>query len=419
MGKKRTIILDDYEASNKKKAKKTKGVSAKVVKAIVAAVLVIAIAVTGVVMFVNDKNSYIASVNGVRITVDDFDAELSAVVQEYLDAAVSEQDLDADDAVAVEQFWNSKNEEGIGMRLAAKQEAMQNMVEYAVQLLVAEEKGIVLSQKDKSNLIKEAESNAQYYADYYASSYGTEYTAESFVEEMYGTSYSEYKRMYTESYIINQLKVMMQAQMTVEDADIQAWYDKDQEAYDLYMVDSIFVSYLGKDDNDKDVMLEGDELTKKQTAVADIEAAITAENFKEVAKDNKDATTTSNSLKKTDGKVSLANTTADMEALNTWLNETALADATQWKKFEVKGISTGSFKEEVIGVYFVKFDTKVDINTADNSDATEMRNTIKAEILEDNYNTMVEEWAADTAKYPVKYNGDTYKNYNVAGYKAE
>lgn len=418
MGK-RTIILDDYEASNKKKAKKTKGVSAKMVKIIIAAVLVVAIAVTGIVMFVNDKNSYIASVNGVRISVTDFDTELAAVVQEYLDTAVSENDLDTDDPVAVEQFWKSQNEEGIGMRLAAKQEAMQNMVEYAVQLLVAEEKGIVLTQQDKSNLIKEAEANAKYYADYYASSYGTEYTPESFVEEMYGTSYSEYKRMYMESYIINQLTVMMKAQMTVDDAAIQAWYDKDQDAYDLYMVDSIFVSYLEKDDNDKDVMLEGDALTKKQTAVADIEAAITAENFKEVAKDIKDATTTSNSLQKTDGKVSLANTTADMEELNTWLNETALTDATQWKKFEVKGISTGSFKEEVIGVYFVKFDTKVDINTEDNEDATTMRSTIKAEILDDNYQKMVEEWAADTAKYPVKYNGDMYKNYTVAGFKAE
>lgn len=419
MGK-RTIILDDYEASNKKKAKKTgKGVSAKMVKIIIAAVLVVAIAVTGIVMFVNDKNSYIATVNGVRITVADFDAELSAVVQEYLDAAVSEQDLDTDDTVAVEQFWSGKNEEGIGMRLAAKQEAMQNMVEYAVQLLVAEEKGIVLTQQDKSNLIKEAEANAEYYANYYTSTYGTEYTAESFVEQMYGTSYSEYKRMYTESYIINQLEVMMKAQMTVDDAAIQAWYDKDPEAYDLYMVDSIFVSYMGKDDNDKDVMLKDDELTKKQTAVADIEKALTAENFAEVAKDNKDATVSSNSLQKTDGKVSLTNTAANMEEVNTWLNETGLGDATQWKKFEVKGVSTGSFKEEVIGVYFVKFDTKVDINTEDNEDATTMRSTIKAEILEDNYNTMVAEWAADTAKYVVKYNGDTYKNYNVAGYKAE
>lgn len=418
MGK-RTIILDDYEAASKKKAKKTKGVSAKLVKAIVAVVLVLAIAVTGVVLFLNDKKSYIASVNGVRITVDDFDAELSAVVQEYLDAAVSEQDLDTDDDVAVEQFWSSTNEEGIGMRLAAKQEAMQNMVEYAVQLLVAEEKGIVLSQKDKSNLIKEAESNAEYYANYYASSYGTEYTAESFVEQMYGTSYSEYKRMYIESYIISQLTSMMKAQMTVEDADIQAWYDKDQEAYDLYMVDSIFVSYLGTDDDGNDALLEGDELTAKQTAVADIEAAITAENFAEVAKDNADATTTSNSLQKTDGKVSLTNTTANMEELNTWLNETGLADASQWKKFEVKGISSGSFAEEVIGVYFVKFDTKIDINTEDNEDAATMRSTIKSEILADNYSKMVEEWAADTAKYPVKYNGDTYKNYNVAGYKAE
>lgn len=417
---KKTIIFDDYEKSNKKKSNKIKkGISSKMIAIIVAAVLVVAIAVTAVVAIINEQSSYIASVNGVKISVDDFDSELSSVVSTYLETAVEEQDLDTDDSVAVEQFWSSTNEDGVNMRLAAKREAMQNMVEYAVQLLVAEEKGIVLTQKDKSNLIKEAESNAEYYASYYNSVYSSTYTAESFVEEYYGVSYADYKKLYMESYILNQLTVMMKAQMTVTDDEIQAWYDKEPEAYDLYMVDTIYVSYLTTNDDDEDVLLEGDELTAKQTVVADIEAGLTSENFAEFAKDNADATVSSSSLQMTDGKVTLTNTDANMEEVNTWLNETGLADASTWTKIEVKGASSGDFAEDVIGVYFVKFDTKVDINTEDNADATDMRKTIKEEIMADNYEKMVEEWAADTAKYVVSYNGNIYKNYNVAGYKAE
>ncbi len=416
---KKTIIFDDYEKSNKKKSNKIgKGISSKMIAIIVAAVLVVAIAVTAVIAVITEQSSYLATVNGVKISVNDFDTELSSVVSSYLEKAAEEQDLDKDDPVAVEQFWGSKNEDGVNMRLAAKQEAMQNMVEYAVQLLVAEEKGIVLTQKDKSNLIKEAEANAEYYANYYNQSYGSKYDAESFVEEYYGTNYTDYKKLYMESYILNQLTVMMKAQMTVSDDEIQAWYDKAPETYDLYMVDSIYVSYQKTNDDKKTVMLEGDELTKKQSTVEKISSELTAENFKEYAKDNADATVSSSPLQMTDGKVSLTNSAANMEEVNKWLNETGLKDATTWTKIEVKGAS-GDFKDKVVGVYFVKFDTKVDINTEDNADATDMRKGIKEEILADNYEKMVEEWAADTAKYVVTYNGDIYKNYNVAGYKAE
>lgn len=416
---KRTIIFDDYEKSNKKKSNKIgKGISSKMVGIIVAAVLVVAIAVTAIVSVINEQSRYIATVNGVKISVADFDTELKAVVSSYLEKAAEEQDLDTDDPNEVERFWQSKNEDGVNMRLAAKKEAMQNMVEYAVQLLVAEEKGIVLTQQDKSNLIKEAESNAEYYANYYNSYQGTSYTAESFVEENYGTSYSEYKRLYMESYVLNQLTVMMKAQMSVTDEEIQAWYDKAPETYDLYMVDSIYVSYQETNSDKKTVMLEGDKLTAKQDAVKAIEAGLTAENFAEFAKENKDATVKTDSLSMTDGKVSLTNTAANMDEVNTWLNETGLKDATKWTKIEVKGVSTGDFKDKVVGVYFVKFAQKVDINTEDNSDAADMRKTIKNEIMADNYEKMVDQWAADS-KYVVDYNGDIYKNYNVAGYKAE
>ena len=167
MGKK-TIIFDDYEKANKKKsAKLGKGISSKMVAGIVAAVLVVAIAVGAVVAVVNNKNSYIAEVNGVKISVADFDAELKAIEQSYLQEAEADGKIeDPDDTTEVEKFWQSKNEDGVSMRLAAKQEALKNVVEYAVQLLVAEEKGIVLTQQDKSNLIKSAEANAAFLMDW-------------------------------------------------------------------------------------------------------------------------------------------------------------------------------------------------------------------------------------------------------------
>lgn len=418
MGKK-TIIFDDYEKANKKKsAKLGKGISSKMVAGIVAAVLVVAIAVGAVVAVVNNKNSYIAEVNGVKISVADFDAELKAIEQSYLQEAEADGKIeDPDDTTEVEKFWQSKNEDGVSMRLAAKQEALKNVVEYAVQLLVAEEKGIVLTQQDKSNLIKSAEANAANNAMYYNQSYGTNLDAKQFVEQYYGTKYDEYKRMYLESYILNQLTVMMKAQMTVTDDEIKAWYDKAPETYDLYMVDSIYVSYQKTNDAKKTVMLEGDELTKKQSTVEKLSTDLTAENFKEYAKDNSEVSVATSPLQLVDGKLSMSNSAVNMEEVNKWLNETGMKDATQWTKIEVKGTAS-EFKDKVVGVYFVKFDKKVDIHTEDNTDAAEMRKGIKQEILADNYQKMVEEWAKES-KYEVTFNGDIYKNYNVAGFKAE
>ncbi len=414
---KKTIILDDYEKSGRKKMGGSFKLSGKTVKIIIAAVVLIAVAVFGIVKYINYTNSYIATVAGVKISVSDFASELSSVVSNYVNEA---EDLDTEDAVAVEKFWSSTNEEGIGMRLAAKQEALKTVVERAVQLVVAEEKGIVLTQMDKSNLIREAESQAEYYANYYNSS-GYNFTPESYVEQMYGVSYAEYKKLYMESYIINQLMVMMKAQMEITDDQMRAWYEKDKDAYDLYVFNSIFISYQGTDDDDETVMLEGDALKEKQDTVNEINDAIIKgeKTFAEIAEEYTESSSFEHKLQKnSEGKVSLSNSSADMEELNTWLNETGIENADVWTKIEVKGSSTGSFKDDVIGVYFVKFDSKVDFDTEDNEDAVDMKATIKEEIMDDEYNKMVEEWAKES-RFEVVFNKDIYKNYTVAGYKAE
>lgn len=410
---KKTIILDDYDKSNKKKGG---SLSSKHVKIIIAAILILAVVAYGVYYFVDQSNNYIVTVDGIKISVNDFNSELSNVTAKYLEDAK----VDKEDPVAVEKFWSSKNEAGVGNRLAAKQEALKKVVERAVQLRVAKDKDIVLNQIDTTNLIKEAETNAENYAAQYSSYSSKTYTPEKFVEEYYKVSYAEYKRLYLESYIINQLMNMEKAKMEPTEAEMKAWYEKDKDKYDLYVVDAIYISYQGKDADDKAVMLKDDKLAEAKKKVTDIDKALTeqTETFKDLAK--KYATSDYKAeyqLKKTDGKVAMTNTSADMEDVNKELND-SLKSGSSWIKKEVKGVSSGNFKDEVVGVYFLKYDTTIGYDTADREEADTIKSTIKTEVLTDLYEKQVEDWAKD-ARFEVKYNKDIYKNYTVAGLKAE
>ena len=408
---KKTLVLDDYGRKKKKKA-----LSPKVIKSGILVLVVLALAAWGIVSYLDYKGSYIGTIDGIKVSVDDYSGALDSVASEFL----SDAGIDTSDTVEVESFWISDNN---AKRFEAREEALKRVKERAVQLRIAEENGITISQYDKAKYIREIEAQIKSYIAQQASQSGADaskITMEDFIQEQAGMSLAEYKEMYIESVIIDQLAKMKKAGIENTDEELKAWYEKDKNNYDLHLVDTIFVSYQGENDIGTKELLADEELETKKALVATIEEAITAgeKSFAEISAEHNEESKNQQQLKKIDEKISLTNTSADMTAVNTWLNETGINDNTKWVKIEVKGIETGSFSQDVIGVYFVKYANIVEFDTPDSEEAKTMRATIKAEVIADKYAKMVAEWASES-RFDMVFNGDVYKKIAVAGYNID
>ena len=456
---KKTFILDDYKSNKKKNYGSV--IFSKLGMSIILGVIVLAVAIFGIISWLDYNNSYMASVNGIRITKDDFENAYQTVLADFKTKA-EEDGIDVEDGVELQKYLSEIGESGVSRRLEIKREALNEAVKVAVQLTIAEEKGITVSKEDRIKMLKNIEYNLESQLEQYNQYLGTSYkTGREFVEGYYKMTYAEYKQAEIDNDIIRRLITDTKMNMVNTAEELKTFYEKDPDKYDLFVVDSIFVSYLTTEEDvdedgdkyDKTVLLEEgkdkykEELANRKAIIDKIEKELTENKDKEskekrtfeqivtgIAAKESDAKAYNDKLKKTDGKISFSGIEinekytfetigTDKVTIDEWLNEELKNDLNpdRWIKINVYGASSGDlkgFEKDVVGVYFVKYSSLIDYDTQENEDADGIRKTVKNELLEEKYDKQINDWLAEPRFAPVLHT-DFYKDYLVVDYKTD
>ena len=450
---KKTFVLEDNNREKKSKKNNFKVTGKMIIILLIAAAIIIVGAVK-VGDIIEESKSYVATVDGIKIRVADFDDILKQVESEYMTQAETDGEIeDVNDQVQIEKFWSAKVD-GKTNRLRAKEEALERAKKRAVQLRIGEEKGVALTRIDRINLIKQIEGEVENYVMQYNNAYGyTRYKdGAAFVLENYGLSYDMYKEVRIESYIVSKLMYGEMAKYETKDEDLKSWYNKEPDKYNVYLFDLIYVSFLEDEESEvteteedtaeetveatnteeDDGLLKGDELKAKKDLIEEIEKAITDKKVNgvdatvaDIAKKYSEADTTAYEFTKKDsnGKVtdkitltssSISNDGIVIDPINDWINGKGLEKAGNWATIEVKGKADGEYKDSVVGVYIVHYDNMVDYDNTDNSKGAEIRATVKNEVLVDRYEGELAIWAAEKRFNPI-FNKDIYEKITVQG----
>jgi len=424
LAKKKIIIagLDD----NKKKTP-VKKFNTGLIRNIIIAAVILAVLSVGLVKYIEASNNYIGTVDGRKIYIYEFEEALNDVIYEMEQEEIDKlEDPDDWDEVKKEAFWAQVDDSGKSNRTKAKEKALEKVIEQKVKLSEAAARGIYLDNRQKKEIIRQAEQDLEYYINYYSTQFDMTYkNLNDFTKKMWNISLSQYIEQQAVNWIINKLDNVEKSKIEVSDEEMKEWYDKAPYKYDTYVVKRIMLSFKDSSGN----MLEGYDLVQKQKIVDEIEQKLKdGKAIDDLISEYEEQIVKS---KSGDHKFSVTEEgefEADLDDINEWMKTAKEGD---WTKIEVKekikvkegeGDEEKEVEKEVVStVYFVKYELKIAFDTEDERYAKELRDmhkSIRSEIINDKYDKLVKEEWMNKDQYKIVFNKDIYKKFKVVGMEA-
>lgn len=417
------IIISGIED---KKTSPVKRINTGLIKNLIIAAIILAVIVVGVVKYIEHTNNYIGTVDGRKIYVYEFENFLNEVIREMEQEEKDKLEDPSDwDSVKSEAFWAQVDENGKANRTKAKEKALEKAIEQKVKLSEAADRDIYLDNRQKKEIIRQAQADIEYYIKLYGQ-YGDTYKSPNdFTTKEWNITFTQYKEQMGISWIINKLDNIEKSKIKPSEDELKAWYEKDPAKYDTYIIKKMYISFENSDGD----LLEGYDLIVKNELVAEIEEKLNnGADFDELIKEYEKKLVMGKSGDekfKTDEDGEFE---ASLVEINEWMKT---AKAGDWTKIEIKEVKDDDDddedneededKEVVTSVYFVKYETKITFDTEDDTyakDIRDMHNKLRSEVIDDKYEKMVKEEWMTKDKYKIVFNKNIYEKFKVVGMHA-
>ncbi|MCX7773334.1 MAG: peptidylprolyl isomerase [Clostridia bacterium] len=367
------------KSTNKKKLMRTKQEMNRIKIIIVVVVLLVA----ALTYYIIDSGSYVASVNGSRISNYEYQFFLSR--QKY--STETKEGIIDKTAAEKKAFW-TKTVDGQNPWESAKNEALNASKDYMIQIIKANEMGLKIDANIKSEVTSFLESSK--------SSIGnSDAQFASYVKSVYGITVDELRKISENLMLIDRFKTeYVKKNYTatpVSEADAKAYYNKDPKAFDK--VDISYVSFY-KLDQATGKELAADQLAaKKKKADEALSKIQSGENVDKVIAEyteEKPSATTSGAAVEAVGKASVTySPNSSVQNLIDYVFSAKVGDAT------------------IIDTQYVTYVVKVDKRTAFEDVKATVTTQMTNEAKEKFYDDELDKWAKDS-RYNIIKNDRVY-----------
>lgn len=247
------------------------------VKYISVAAAVIILIVAGIIIYFNIQNSYVAVVDGEKITTGQYKCYLEMQSQSmYLNAYA------IDNSMTWDTFWSTEIN-GEDPKEYAKKIALKSAKEARLQYIKAKEAGIKLTNSELKYIDDYIQTNI---VDKYGD--GLKLKANKELEKEYGFTMDDFRKVQIETYTISKY---WSSEITDEDIDIEKWYSQKPEwfkgniGYRTDMEEAVWLKYI-MIACDEDSATQ-DEKTKAETKANELISKLKGgADFAEVAKES-------------------------------------------------------------------------------------------------------------------------------------
>lgn len=196
-----------------------KGTLEKSFKYIIAGIVVLAVITALLLIFPNVMlfRTYVATVGDEKVSIEEYKFFLAQAKSDILYKAGNPQDQEA--------FWNSPLEGGKTAMQIAKEQALDTVKDFEVQIYKAKEQGFKIEKEDKENTERYFESVIK---DYYN---GDKKAADTGMKELYGITLEEFKAIYEKSVLTSKLYQKETEGIKVEEKDLTEYYKNYPEQF--------------------------------------------------------------------------------------------------------------------------------------------------------------------------------------------
>lgn len=349
-------------------------------KIVIAVVILAVIALIGVVVGIAYKDysfekNYVATVGGEKITVPEFRFFLTLVKNNYETQA----GVDIKDEDARKAFWKTKSE-GETAEDKAKNQTLDQLKEFKILLIKAKEKKVELGKEDldkvKTEIDKIIEEDGK----------GNKSAASAEIKKKYGVSLAKYESIY-KNYMLAYGKFAKDetSKNLPNDKDLKDYFDKNKNRFGDAKINLIKIDIT--DPSTKTTLTE-DKLIDKKSMAEDVLGRVEAGgDFATLAKQYSDHESKDNG-----GAVTISkDDTSYDQKIRDW--------ALSAKAGEIKRIDTAD------GYYILKYDKKILFE--------DMKDTVKLDYQQTEFDKKVEEWKKDE-KYNIVKNQTILKEIKLS-----
>jgi len=380
---KRVENMNEKSLNNRKRVKPKKKLimTTKEINRIKMISIIVVILIAAVVYYIADSSSYVATVDGNRISRSEFQFFLNQQVTyiEYLEELSTDQEK--------KEYWTTPVD-GQDPWENAKSKALDFSKEYMIQLIKAQEMGLKVNSEIKS----QAEA-------YLATLKGslTDRQLYNYVKSAYGITPNELQKIYENLILIDDFKEKYMKEnyvaQEITEADVKAYYDKDPKKFDD--VDISYVSFYKHDDDGND--LTEDQLNeKRKTAETVLSKLKSGEDIDKLIKEyseDADNDTSDDSDNSADDKIG--------KATLSYSESSSLKNLIDWVFSNKPGDS--EIIETEFAIYVVKIEDRTDFEDLKDEIKTTMEQEAKEKFYEDALNS----WSLES-KYNIIKNSRVY-----------
>lgn len=342
--------------------------------------IIVVILIAAVVYYIADSSSYVATVDGNRISRSEFQFFLNQQVTyiEYLEELSTDKEK--------QEYWTTPVD-GQDPWENAKSKALDFSKEYMIQLIKAQEMGL----KVNSEIKNQAET-------YLATLKGslTDRQLYNYVKSAYGVTPNELQKIYENLILIDEFKEKYLKENYVAEeiteAEVKAYYDEDPKKFDD--VDISYVSFYKHDDDGND--LTEDQLKEKRKTAETVLSKLKAgEDIDKLIKEySEDADDSDNDSEDSDdeklGKATLSySETSSLKNLIDWVFSNKPGDS--------------EIIETEYAIYVVKIESRTDFEDLKD----EIKTTMEQEAEEKFYDDALNNWSLES-KYNIIKNSRVY-----------
>ena len=375
--------MNEKSLNNRKRVKPKKKLimTTKEINRIKMISIIVVILIAAVVYYIADSSSYVATVDGNRISRSEFQFFLNQQVTyiEYLEELSTDQEK--------KEYWTTPVD-GQDPWENAKSKALDFSKEYMIQLIKAQEMGLKVNSEIKS----QAEA-------YLATLKGslTDRQLYNYVKSAYGVTPNELQKIYENLILIDEFKEKYLKENYVAEeiteAEVKAYYDEDPKKFDD--VDISYVSFYKHDDDGND--LTEDQLKeKRKTAETVLSKLKSGEDIDKLIKEyseDADNDTSDDSDNSADDKIG--------KATLSYSESSSLKNLIDWVFSNKPGDS--EIIETEFAIYVVKIEDRTDFEDLKDEIKTTMEQEAKEKFYEDALNS----WSLES-KYNIIKNSRVY-----------
>ena len=237
------IIISGIED---KKTSPVKRINTGLIKNLIIAAIILAVIVVGVVKYIEHTNNYIGTVDGRKIYVYEF--------ENFLNEVIREMEQEEKDKLEDPSDWDSVKAKLSGLRLTKTEKPTGQKlkkrhlkkIEQKVKLSEAADRDIYLDNRQKKEIIRQAQADIEYYIKLYGQ-YGDTYKSPNdFTTKEWNITFTQYKEQMGISWIINKLD-NIEIKIKPSEDELKAWYEKDPAKYDTYIIKKMYISFENSD----------------------------------------------------------------------------------------------------------------------------------------------------------------------------